>query len=78
MPNAYMLIHQLSSGMWGKMAELDDQYQNLAKLSEHIFNIYLEKTKINKKGLEKFLKKDISWNSDEAISKGLVDEILKN
>lgn len=77
MPNAYMLIHQLSSGMWGKMAELDDQFENLTKLSEHIFSIYLEKTKIKKKGLEKFLKKDITWNADESLIKGLVDEIWK-
>ena len=27
-PNAYMLIHQLSSGSWGKMSELEDEHQN--------------------------------------------------
>ena len=27
-PNAYMLIHQLSSGCWGKMSEIEDDFQN--------------------------------------------------
>ena len=27
-PNAHMLIHQLSSGSWGKMQELEDDFEN--------------------------------------------------
>jgi ATP-dependent protease ClpP protease subunit len=73
--NAYMLIHQLSSGTWGKMAEIDDQYENLKKTSEHIFKLYLDKTKIKERELQKFLKKDLNWNADESLKKGLVDEI---
>lgn len=75
--NSYMLIHQLSSGIWGKMAEIVDQYDNLVKLTDHICQIYLDKTKIKRKELEKCLKKDITWNADECIKKGLVDDIYK-
>ena len=30
--NSYMLIHQLSSGTWGKMSELEDEMENLKEL----------------------------------------------
>jgi ATP-dependent protease ClpP protease subunit len=75
MPNAYMLIHQLSSEIWGKMNEIEDEYSNLKKIMDHIIKHYIQKTKIKKKDLEKILKKDINWNANEALEKGLVDEI---
>ena len=31
--NAYMLIHQMSSGFWGKMEEIKDEFMNLKKLT---------------------------------------------
>ena len=42
--HSYMLIHQLSSGCWGKMEEIEDDYQNLKELMDHIYDIYEEKT----------------------------------
>ena len=39
-PNGYMLIHQLSSGCWGKMHEIEDEFKNLTHLMEKIKNIY--------------------------------------
>ena len=44
--NSYMLIHQLSSGFWGKMQEIEDEYKNLKKLMKMIKNIYKQHTKI--------------------------------
>jgi ATP-dependent protease ClpP protease subunit len=75
--NAYMLIHELRSGFWGKMTSIDEEYSNLKKLMIHITQIYIENTKISKKEIENILKKDISWNAEECISKGLVSEYYK-
>ena len=33
---SYMLIHQLSSGSWGKMSELEDEMENLKELMNAI------------------------------------------
>jgi ATP-dependent Clp protease protease subunit len=74
-PNAYMLLHQLSSGVWGKMAEIDDEYDNLKKLMEHLTKHYVQHTKITAKTLEKQLKHDVTWNVNECISRGIVDEV---
>ena len=35
-----MLIHQLSSGSWGKMNELEEEMENLKELMNSIKTIY--------------------------------------
>jgi len=72
--NAYMLIHELRSGVWGKMTEIEDEYINSKKLMKHIIKIYTENSKLPKKDLENILKKDLIWDVDECIERGLVDE----
>lgn len=73
--NAYMLIHELRSGVWGKMTSIDEEYMNLKKVQDHITKFYTERTKLSKKCLEKVLTKDIIWNAEECLEKGLVDEV---
>lgn len=52
---------------------------NLKKIQEHLVNIYLDKTTIKIKKLNRILKKDIEWNAEEVIQFGIADEIyLKN
>lgn len=76
-PNAHMLIHQLSSGYWGKMAEIDDSYINLKGLMTRIKKIYSENTSIPKNELKKLLKRDLWLNSDECMEMGLVDLLME-
>ena len=73
--NSYVLIHELRSGCWGKLAYIDDTYKNCLKIQEHINQIYLDKTKINKKYLKEILVKDLELNADECIRMGIADEI---
>jgi len=72
--NAYMLIHELRSGVWGKMSDIEDEVENLKKLMAHITKIYVDNTKLKKKDLSKILKKDMIWDINECIRTGLVDE----
>lgn len=74
-PSAFMLIHQLSSGCWGKMREIEDEFQNLTELMDRIKVIYKENSKLRKKQIKKLLRHDLWLNSDTAIEYGLVDEI---
>ena len=74
-PHAYMLIHQLSSKMWGKMSELSDGYQNLNQLQTRLRQIYQEHTKMSKKRLNTLLKRDIYLDLATAKEYGLVDEV---
>ena len=73
--NAYMLIHQLSSGAWGKMNELEDEFDNNKLLMEKIKAIYKKHATIPKKELNEILKHDLWWEADKCIQYGLVDDI---
>lgn len=73
--NSYVLIHELRSGCWGKLAYIDDTYKNCLKIQEHINQIYLDKTKITKKYLKEILVKDLELNAEECIRMGIADEI---
>jgi ATP-dependent Clp endopeptidase proteolytic subunit ClpP len=74
-PNAYMLIHQLSSGSWGKMQELEDDFENNKALMDKILDIYKEHAEIPKKQLREILKHDLWWNIETCKKYGLVDEV---
>ena len=76
-PHSYILIHQLSSGMWGKYTEFKDEMENLDKIMVMIKKIYKQHTKLPMSKLEEILKHDLWFDADEAIGFGLVDEILQ-
>jgi len=73
---SYMLIHQLSGGMWGKFEEMKEDMEACENLMDDIKEIYVEHTKMKKKDLKKFLKHDIWWRSSRCLELGLVDEVL--
>lgn len=74
--NAVMLIHQLSSMFWGKMHEIEDEYENCQMLMRKIKKMYKENSKFKKRELDNLLKKDLWLEADECLKKGLIDEII--
>ena len=74
--HSYMLIHQLSSGLWGKYEEIKDDMENCDRLMKMIKDIYNEHTKIPKKKLNEILKHDLRFDAEQCLEYGLVDEII--
>ena len=74
--HSFMLIHQLSGGMWGKFEEMQDGIKNSQLLMETIQEIYAKHTKIPKKVLNELLKRDLWLNGKQCKEYGLVDEVL--
>ena len=74
--HAYMLIHQLSSGFWGKYAEIEDEKKNCDKLMELIKSIYGEYTKVPEEKIDELLKHDLWWDAETCLEYGLVDKII--
>ena len=74
--NAYMLIHQLSSGFTGKYNEIVDDMENNKSLMDNIKRLYREHTNIHGNALDNILKRDIWWNATMCKKYGLIDEIL--
>lgn len=74
--HSYMLIHQLSSNMWGNYSQLQDEMYNCGNLLKIMKEIYKRHTKIPSRKLEEILKKDIILNAKQCLNFGLVDEII--
>ena len=74
--NSFMLIHQLSGGMWGKYEDLVDDFKNSSLFMSTINQIYTQHTKIPAKTLKEILKRDIWFDAKTCLKYGLVDEIL--
>ena len=74
--NSLILIHQLSGGQNGKMAEMEDEMTNLNTLMTKIRQVYLENTKLNDITLNRLLLKDIWLTSDICLKYNIVDEII--
>jgi len=74
--NSFMLIHQLSSGMWGKYEEMKDAMQNNDLFMRIIADVYEEHTKIPKKKLKEILKRDLWLDAETCLDYGMVDEII--
>jgi ATP-dependent Clp protease protease subunit len=74
-PYAYMLIHQLSSEIWGKMDAIVDEYKNLSQLMKRITDIYTNYSSLTTNKINKLLKHDLWLDAKKSIKYGLVDEL---
>jgi ATP-dependent protease ClpP protease subunit len=74
--NSYMLIHQLSSSLWGKYSEIEDEKKNLDLMMETIKNVYKEYTKVPMKKLDEILRHDLLWDANTCLKYMLIDEII--
>jgi len=74
--HSFMLIHQLSSGMWGKYEAMKDDMKNNELLMKKIVNVYQENTKIPKVKIKDILKRDLWWDAKTCLKYGLVDDII--
>lgn len=74
--NSMMLIHQLSTGAYGKYSELEDDMENNKRLMKMIKDIYKQYTKVPMKSIDEILKHDLWFDSAKCLEFGLVDQIL--
>jgi len=75
--HSFMLIHQVSTGVWGTYGNLVDEKESMDSLMEMLESIYLKHTKLKKKKLKELLKRDLWMNPEKCLELGLVDEIIK-
>ena len=74
--NSYMLIHQLSSTLWGKYSEIEDEKKNLDLMMETIKSVYKEYTKVPMRKLDEILRHDLLWDANTCLKYRLIDEII--
>lgn len=76
-PYSRILIHQLSSGFWGKFVEIEDDHENCKDLMDDMYEIYKTHTGLSKKKLSQQMKRDIWWNAKTCLNNGFIDEIYE-
>ena len=74
--HAFMLIHQLSSFIWGKYEEFKDELENLNRLMDTIKAIYNAYTEVPSEKLDEILKHDLWFDAETCLKYGMVDEII--
>jgi ATP-dependent Clp protease protease subunit len=72
------LYHQVSTGFFGKVQDMEEKFEEAKRLQTQIEDYTKSRTKIAKKKLREILenKKDWYMSADEALELGVVDEIL--
>lgn len=73
--HASLLIHQLSGGVYGRFADIEDEFTNCTYLMKLLKALYKEHTKLPMKKLEEVMKHDLWWSTDECIQYGIVDSL---
>jgi len=74
--NSCMLIHQVSSELWGNYTQFKDEVKNLELVMELIRSVYINHTKFNDKELEDLLNHDLYLDAKKCFQYGLVDEVI--
>ena len=73
--NAYCLIHQISTEMWGNFNELKNEMKSNDKLMKMLKDMYLSKTKIPETKFKTLMKRDIYLPPDKCLNDGIVSAI---
>ena len=78
LPNSEILIHQplISGGIQGQATDIKIHTEHLLKTKSRINRIYSERTGQALEKIEKDVERDFYMTADEAMSYGIVDEIL--
>lgn len=74
-PSSFMLIHEIRGFLGGALHEIAEEYNNYLKFESKYINIYKTHTKFKEKELKEFLKRETVMTAEEALERGLVDEI---
>ena len=72
------LYHQVSSGFYGKIKDMEEHLEESKRLQKKIEDLTLERTAISKKKLAQILKNKIDWymSAEEALTLGVIDGII--
>ena len=77
-PHSTPLYHQVSTGFYGKVKDMEEKLEETKRLQKKIEHLTLERTRISKKKLQGILKNKKDWymSADEALDLGVIDGII--
>lgn len=75
MKHSTVLIHQLSTGFWGKFVELKDEVANSEQLMETLCDLYTTRTTLDRERVQQMLEKELTMTSQQCLDIGLYESI---
>jgi len=76
LPRSFMLIHQLSSLVWGTHEQFKDELGLQEKAMERLVEFYASRSKVSQKKIRTMLKRDFWVDAETSVKLGLTDEVL--
>jgi ATP-dependent Clp protease protease subunit len=76
--NTTFMIHELSSGVIGRLADMEESIDEAKRINKVLFDIIKKETKISPSLLDDIYikKKDWFFTAEEALEMGLITEII--
>lgn len=76
--NTTFMIHEMTSGYLGKLADLENDLSESKRLQKILWDIITSETKITQKQLDDIYEKKKDWylSAEEALELGLITEII--
>jgi len=75
--NSKLMIHQVSSVLWGTTQELENELEEVKSLNENLFNMVLKKSNLSEDEMKKIFNKDSYLDAETVVSYALADEIIE-
>ena len=76
LPNAEVMIHQPLGGMQGQASDIKIHADHILRIREKLNKLLAEQTGKPLKTIEKDVERDHNMTADEALTYGLIDEII--
>ncbi len=77
LPNADVMIHQVSAGFQGQASDIERNAKYILRLKERLNGILAKHTGRTAAELEKDSDRDYFMTADEAVKYGLIDSVIK-
>jgi ATP-dependent Clp endopeptidase proteolytic subunit ClpP len=76
--NTTFMIHEMTSGYLGKLADMENDLEESKRLQKTLWDIITSETKITQKQLDDIYEKKKDWylSAEEALEYGLITEII--
>ena len=76
LPNAKILIHQVSSGFQGQATDIEIHAREIMKTRERVEHIYAHHTARTVEQVHRDMERDRFFKPDEALEYGLIDKVI--
>lgn len=74
--NAFMLVHEVSSGSAGKVSEMEDSVDFTRRLQTRMLSILAERSSLSARQIQnRWARKEWWLDADEVVAAGLADEV---